>query len=141
MSKFMNGLLHKAEPEILWMPGRRKPLFESIGGDHACPSTQLGLAIDMGKNGDKEIHGHNGQHLHGVGRGRLGKPFEDRRRMVLEPILVQDKFDIVQEGMDFCRISENPGDLPADPVGEHRFQFAQGGNEDDVLVQCTQAGL
>ena len=58
---------HAADGEVRGPKGFR-PGIQPVGGDDAGRPPELGLAVDVGQDGDEEVHIGESQHPEGAGR-------------------------------------------------------------------------
>jgi len=93
MPQLVNGFLYDPLPVYLLGLNRANGFLETMCGHHTCLSTQLGLPIDVGKDGNEEVYMGSGNNLDRVKWSQPRKLFQDRRGMVLGAGRVQGKVD------------------------------------------------
>ncbi|VTR66579.1 hypothetical protein DESC_480289 [Desulfosarcina cetonica] len=100
MPQLVGALLDDTRQIPPSLAGGRNPVIQPTGGNDATDSAQLGLAVDMGENRDKQVARCQGKHPEGVRRRLFGQFLEDCGGVELSAPGIPGKIDIIEKRLD-----------------------------------------
>jgi len=139
MTQLVDGFFYDSI-DVLWgyvQPWM--PLIQPKRWDNAGGTPELGFTVDMGQNGDEQIHLGDGQHPDGMGGDIGGQPIQDRRRVVLMAVVIQRKRKVLQNRACFGWKTEHLLDFSGHGLNQFGIQLSNRRNQNAMFTLGSQA--
>jgi hypothetical protein len=128
--QFVNS--HLGDPFVEGIEADPSPalsLPKAIERNHRRPSSQLGLAKDVGEHGNEQVHIHHA-HQTLMGPAALGKPLENTGGIILLAPVVQGKIRVTPAGKDVYGEVEHGLEVSGNDSHNRISPGTQGNNPD-----------